>query len=420
MPSGLVILAAYNKEDQFLVGNPQVSLFRSVYLHHSPFAGEYRQIDFNSRVSFGQTTITLDIPRDADLLRKMWLRIQLPELSGYSWTNNLGHALIKEIRLRAGEIILDRQNGEWMNIWGNLSIPDSKKDGYNQLIGRNPAYAPGLELTGAQELFIPLQFWFCRHDSCAFPLIALQHQKLQLELDLRPLEEIVVPPLATCSTRLPVYQVEVKMIGEYIYLDREEKRWFISRPQIYLIEQIQSDTANEFCGGTNLIRKELPFNGLLKEIIFLTSYRQRGEQNLWFFYSSQNPSAVGGGNLLPGVNTGDLSDGEHGDIILSAKIQYDSYDIVPELPALFYRFLQPFDRHTSTPDDFIYCYSWALHPENWQPSGHINMFRATNATLVVRKRAESVAYPTELRVYGLVYNVLKIMEGSCGLEFTYA
>jgi len=418
MPSGLVILAAYNKEDSFLIGNPSMSHFRSVYLHHSPFASEYRQIQFESRVSFGQTTISIDIPKEADLLRKMWLRIKLPDVSGYSWTNNLGHALLKETRLRAGETILDRQSGEWLNVWGSLSVPDSKRPGYNELIGRNEAYAPGLELTGSQELFVPLQFWFCRHDSVAFPLVSLQHQRLRLELDIRRLEEIVIPA-PPCESRLPHYEVQVDLIAEYIFVDKPEARWFVNRPQVYLIEQVQTDVANEFCGGSDLIRKEINFNGLMKEIVFLTRYRQRGSQNLWFFYSSQNPNVPGGGTFLPGTSTDGTTDGEHGDIVLNAKFQYDSYDIVPELPARFFRVLQPYDRHTATPDDFIYLYSWALRPEEWQPSGHINMFRSTNATLVVKKTTTSVPYPTELRVYGLLYNIMKIKDGSVGLEFVY-
>ena len=418
MPSGLVVIAAYNKEDSFIIGNPSMSHFRSVYKHHSPFVSEYRQIQFESRVSFGQTTISLDIPKDGDLLRKMWLKINIPDVSGYSWTNNLGHALLKEVRLRAGETILDRQSGEWLNIWGSLSIPESKRGGYNELIGRNDAYAPGLELTGAQELYLPLEFWFCRHNAVAFPLVSLQHQKLRLELDLRALEDIVIPAVP-CGTRLPHYEVQVQLIAEFIYLDRPEARWFVERPQVYLIEQIQSDVANEFCGGSNLIRKEIAFNGLMKEIVFLTRYRQRGQQNLWFFYSAQNPNVAGGGTFLPGTNTEGTSDGEHGDIVLNARFQYDSYDIVPELPARFFRVLQPYDRHTATPDDFIYMYSWALQPEEWQPSGHINMFRSTNATLIVRKTPVSVQYPTELRVYGLLYNIMKIHKGSIGLEFQY-
>ena len=415
MPSGLVILAAYNKEDNFIVGNPEINHFRSVYKHHAPFATEFRKINFESRVAFGQDTVAVDFPRDGDLIKSVWIRIHLPEVSGYEWTNNIGHALIKEARLRAGETILDRQTGEWMNLWGTLTTSSSKKDAYNDLVGHDEALISSTDgLPGEQNLFVPIPFWFCRHPQTAFPLIALQHQHLRMEIDVRKLEDLLIPA-PPCGERIPgLYNIEMSLLVEYVYLDREERRWFVNRPQVYLIEQVHQDLHNEFCSGSNLIRKEIGFNGLMKELFFLPRYRERGRQNLWFYYSSQTPDISGGGGVLPGI-----SGGEHGDIIESAKIQYDTYDIVPELPARFYRVVQPYMHHTSSPDDFMYCYSWAINPEEWQPSGHLNTFRSSNMTLVIKKRTEAIPYPTELHLYALSYNILKIVEGSCGLEFHY-
>lgn len=417
MPSGVVILAAYNKEDLFLVGNPEISHFRSVYRHHRPFATEYRKLSFDTRSSLGQDTISIDFPRDGDLIKSIYVRGFFPSPpEGYGWTNHIGHAFIREARLRAGETMLDRQTGEWMSLWGNLTTPASRKDGYNDLVGYDESTT---SLSGPQEVIVPLPFWFCRHPETAFPLISLQSQDLRLEIDTRPLEELLVEA-PECGSRVTLSEsFEMNLLVEYVYLDREEARWFTSRPQVYLIEQIQQDLANEFCGGTDLMRKELAFNGLMKELFFLTRYRVRARENLWFFYSRQEPGVDQGGGYLTGVDT--LADGvRHGDIINTAKIQYDTYDIVPELPARFYRVLQPYQHHTATPDDFLYCYSWAIRPEDWNPSGHLNTFRSTNMTLIIRKQAEAVEFPTVLHVYALVYNILKINEGVCGLEFPYA
>jgi len=416
MPSGLVVLAAYNTEDQFLVGNPQISHFRSAYLHHRPFATEFRKISFDTRAVLGQNAISVDFPRDGDLIKSVYIRARFPSPpSGYGWTNSLGYASIKEARLRAGEITLDRQTGEWMNTWGSLTTSTSKLPGYNDLIGRDETINA---LSGPQELFVPIPFWFCRHNETSFPLIALQNQELRFEMDTRPLEDLVVES-PECGSRITLSDsVEFSMIVEYVYLDREEARWFVNRPQVYLIEQVQQDLDNEFCGGSDIIRKELPFNGLMKELIFLTRYRVRSRENLWFFYSSQEPGVIDGGGFMTGSPV--IADGvRHGDIIKSAKIQYDTYDIVPEFPARFYRVLQPYQHHTSTPDDYVYCYSWAIKPEEWNPSGHINTFRSSNMTLVIRKTPNAIEFPTVLHTYALVYNILKINQGVCGLEFMY-
>ena len=418
MPSGLVILAAYNAEDQFLIGNPEISHFRSVYRHHSPFATEFRKVNFETRVAFGQETVALDFPRDGDLIKSVWLRIKLPDLSGYGWTNNIGHAIIKEARLRAGETILDRQTGEWMNLWGSLTVPSSRQDAYNDLVGRNMALTPDFpSISGPLDLLVPLEFWFCRHKETAFPLVALQSQHLRLEVDFRRLEDLIIPA-PPCGSIIPgLYNLDVTLLVEYVYLDREEVRWFTNRPQVYLIEQVQRTFTQEGCGGANIIRRELPFNGLVKEIYFRPRYRARGRQNLWFFYSGQLPDISGGGTSLPGDNP---STGAHIDIIESAKILYDTHEIVPELPARFFRVLQPFTHHTRAPDDYIYCYSWAIKPEEWEPSGHLNTFRCSNMTLVLKKSTVTVPYPTETTVYALVYNILKISQGVCGLEFQFA
>jgi hypothetical protein len=419
MPSGLVVLAAYNTEDLFLVGNPEISHFRSVYRHHSPFATEFRKVNFETRVAFGQDTVAVDFPRDGDLIKSVWLRIKLPDLGEYGWTNNIGHAIIKEARLRAGETILDRQTGEWMNLWGSLTVPASRQDAYNELVGRNSAIVPEFSsISGPLDLMVPLDFWFCRHPQTAFPLVALQSQHLRLEIDIRKLENLIIPA-PECGTVVPgLYNLDMTLLVEYVYLDRDEVRWFVDRPQVYLIEQVQRTFTTEGCGGANLIRKELPFNGLMKEIYFLPRYRERSRENLWFYYSGQAPDISGGGTVLSGTS-GTIAS-SHMDIIESAKILYDTHEIVPELPAKFFRVLQPFYHHTRAPDDFIYCYSWAIKPEEWQPSGHINTFRATNMTLVLKKQRETIPYPTETTVYALVYNILKISRGVCGLEFQFA
>lgn len=416
MPSGIVILAAYNAEDQFLVGNPQVSHFRSAYIHHRPFATEFRNISFDTRTSLGQNAIAVNLPKDGDMIKSIYIRAKFPSPpSGYNWTNSLGYACIKEARLRAGETVLDRQTGEWMNTWGTLTTPVSKQSGFNDLIGRNEATNA---LSGTQDLFIPIPFWFCRHTDTAFPLVALQNQSLRLEIDTRSLEDLVVES-PECDSRISLDgHVEFSLVVEYVYLDREEVRWFVNRPQVYLIEQVQQDLENEFCGGSNIIRKELPFNGLMKELVFLTRYRVRSRENLWFFYSSQEPGVADGGEFTSGTDI-EAEGVRHGDIVDTAKIQYDTYDIVPEYPARFYRVLQPYMHHTVTPDDFVYCYSWAIKPEEWNPSGHINTFRSTNMTLVIRKSPDAVEFPTVLHTYALVYNILKINGGVCGLEFMY-
>ena len=69
-------------------------------------------------------------------------------------------------------------------------------------------------------------------------------------------------------------------------------------------------------------------------------------------------------------------------------------------------------RHTKVPASDVYCYSFALNPEEFQPSGHCNMSRIDNATLTL-----DAAESGEALVYARSSNQLRIQGGMAGLAF---
>lgn len=77
---------------------------------------------------------------------------------------------------------------------------------------------------------------------------------------------------------------------------------------------------------------------------------------------------------------------------------------------------QPYQHHTRVPATGIYCYSFALNPEQHQPSGTVNMSRIDNATLLLNLSTSTD--PVKLRVYAVNYNVLRIMAGMGGLAYS--
>ena len=81
---------------------------------------------------------------------------------------------------------------------------------------------------------------------------------------------------------------------------------------------------------------------------------------------------------------------------------------------------QPYQHHTRIPEQVgIYVYSFALNPEQHQPSGTVNMSRIDNATLLLNlNSAMTNAGPAKLRVYAVNYNVLRIMAGMGGLAYS--
>ena len=186
MPAGggLLQLVATGKQDLFLTGNPQISFFKMVYRRHTNFATESQPMYFDGTPNFGQRISCL-IPRRGDLLGRVYLDVTLPRIydtngTELQYTNSVGHALIQEITFEVGEQEIDRQTGEWMEIWTQLTTPAGQRDALNEMIGRVEQYVPpsgpppilqaGPQSEGLR-LLIPLQFYFCNNPGLYLSLI---------------------------------------------------------------------------------------------------------------------------------------------------------------------------------------------------------------------------------------------------------
>jgi hypothetical protein len=155
---GLLQLVAHGKQDVFLTGNPQMTWFKMVYRRYTNFAIESQPMYFDGTPDFGKR-ITCLVPRRGDLLGQIILEVTLPAItltngSAVSYVNSIGHALIQEITVEVGEIEIDKQNGEWMEIWSNYTTTSDKQTAFYNMIGKVDGFSP-------PTLFGPskLTFW---------------------------------------------------------------------------------------------------------------------------------------------------------------------------------------------------------------------------------------------------------------------
>ena len=200
MAGGVMQLVAYGAQDIYLTGNPMITYFKIVYRRHTNFAIESIEQTFNGRANFG-SKITSTISRNGDLINSICLQLVLPDLTYTStsnstilrWTDDVGHHLIKEVSVDIGGQLIDTHSGEWLEIWAQLTVPAGKMLGYREMIGQDPRTSIGMntglqagihtEVTGSvltipgREIYVPLQFWFCRNVGLSLPLIALQSQQ---------------------------------------------------------------------------------------------------------------------------------------------------------------------------------------------------------------------------------------------------
>jgi hypothetical protein len=106
--------------------------------------------------------------------------------------------------------------------------------------------------------------------------------------------------------------------------------------------------------------------------------------------------------------------------VVTAKLQLNGQDRFSEREGSYFSWVQPYQSHTRSPDEGINVYSFALRPEEHQPSGTCNFSRIDNATLqlVLSNATVEGTKTAKVRVYATNYNVLRIMSGMGGLAYS--
>lgn len=387
-------LVAYGAQDVYLTGNPQITFFKAVYRRHTNFAMEAIEQTFNGTVDFGRK-VSATISRTGDLIYRMYLQVELPDLTssvGAAWTRNIGHALIDECEVTIGGQRIDRQYGQWLQIWSELSGTAGLDDTYNTMIGNTTHLTTESASVSGRTLYIPLKFWFCNHVGLALPLIALQYHEVTVGIQFRPFSECYTSTSGTVTT--PVLS-NASLYVDYIYLDNDERRQFAQIAHEYLIEQVQFTGAEAF--AQTAIRQKLNFNHPCKEIIWVAQLDTNQSANHWSDFTDGSSAYAGS------------------DPMVDAKLQLNGHDRFSTRDATYFNLVQPFQHHTSGPSVGIYSYSFALKPESHQPSGSVNMSRIDNATLQLTMASSA---SMKLYTYAINYNVLRIMGGMGGLGYS--
>ena len=440
MGGGLMQLVAYGAQDIYLTGNPQITFFKVVYRRHTNFSLEAIQQTFNGNVLVGGSTVTSTISRNGDLVSNLWLDVDLPTVTtstdaGYiNWANNTGHALIKECEIEIGGQRIDRHYSEWLDIKNELCDHDEKEwIGLNKHSGIISYLGSGPSGTSASpqklKLYVPLKFWFCENPGLALPLIALQYHEVKIKLTTRGVKGLIN---TNGSFYEPTEAPKVQLWADYIYLDTDERRRFAQVSHEYLIEQIQKDSSS------HSTIKKLKFNHPIKELIWVVQdNNRRSENNNIDTGSGSNAGTidptVGSVYLAPAENKNVRNDyfnylnNNQGNVEFiggqrsieafdTVKLKLNGHDRFAPRKASYFRTCQPIQAGHKVPTKHIYCYSFALKPEEHQPSGSCNFSRIDSAEL--NFKISTTPSATTLTVFAINYNVLRIMSGMGGLAYS--
>ena len=407
MGGGLLQLVAYGAQDVYLTGNPQITFFKVVYRRHTNFAIEAIEQTFNGTPGYGNR-VTCQISRNGDLVHRMYLSLKI--IDDKHLCPFFGHRVLNYIEIEIGGQKIDKHYSHWLYIWNELSLPKSKRAGYNRMVGQT-----GQNLNG-QTLYIPLEFWFCRNVGLALPLIALQYHEVKINIQFETADLC-----RGSGTDLSAFPISTLWV-DYVFLDTDERRRFAQLSHEYLIEQLQF-TGSESVSSTKLNSK-LSFNHPCKEIVWIANKKSGTvlTDNLnWFNYTTNT-----GTNTISALPYNYNSLSLHNMSVVSAnpiataKLILNGNDRFSVRPGSYFNLVQPFQHHENIPTNAgINVYSFALKPEEHQPSGTLNMSRIDTATLSIDfQTGFNLDTNTTLNVYAVNYNVLRIMSGMGGLAYS--
>ena len=449
MGGGLLQLVAYGAQDVYLTGNPQITFFKVAYRRHTNFAIEAIEQTFNGTAGFG-SRVTCQITRNGDLINRVYLRakfsndnidyntgdaanIAIKANNGISLVPYFGLKLLKTIELEIGGQRIDKHYAEWLYVWNELSLPAGKRDGYYLMVGGDRLNR-SIYIAAKQSYYVnvPLEFWFCRNVGLALPLIALQYHEVKINIEFE--ERINLVDQSTnysnrswemrnksktiiASGSLPINNSEtngsinnlnlsdVSLWVDYIFLDTDERRRFAQLTHEYLIEQLQftgSDEIKESSTSTKSIR--MNFNHPCKELVWYVKPTKTGNESTNLYWTNFSTRTTDN-NTYVGFNP-----------ITTAKIQLNGNDRFAERKGDYFSLVQPYQHHENTPDVFhkgINVYSFAIKPEEHQPSGTLNMSRIDTAILSVGSSVSG-----NIHIYTTNYNVLRILSGMGGLAYS--
>jgi len=420
MGGGLLQLVAYGAQDVYLTGNPQITFFKVVYRRHTNFAIEAIQQTFNGTPNFGNR-VTCQISRNGDLIHRMYLSV-VNYYSGEEVCPYFGLRLINYVEIEIGGQKIDKHYSHWMYVWNELSLPASKKEAYKKMVGANDKLATlGTDADTGANLYIPLEFWFCRNVGLALPLIALQYHEVKINILFETKENCKGSPADILS--LP----SVSLWVDYIFLDTDERRRFAQLSHEYLIEQLQF-TGTESVSSASSIKPKLSFNHPCKELVWFCSSDHTATatakdvmNNNWINYSTTaNTKYDNSATSELYVPTSAITSTNP---IKSAKLVLNGNDRFSVRAGSYFNLIQPYQHHENIPSNpGINVYSFALKPEEHQPSGTLNMSRIDTAVLNLDiNQLGSYANANiskNLHVYAVNYNVLRILSGMGGLAYS--
>lgn len=389
-----------------------LTFWRFVYLKHTSFAIEPITFTHNGgSVAFGQQRVRFQFPRQADLAWATFAKVSIPGIVGLDttngtsnftvlsgvnqepyWTNAIGQFIMQKTSFCVGSTEVDVLENYQLFFWEELSGKPGKR--LSEMIGKFDTVAMRqAQSRRSRVLYVPLPFYFTENTGLSLPIVSLQFHAIELHCQFAARADCVVKPADFPATNADVYvrqdgltnaeieaatiptaladsdlNVEIETFG--VYLDHDERSKFAHGQFEQSITETQyqpvtiSETVSSATETTapKLVSTRILFNHVVMQFIMAVRRKNAETSNDWFNF---------GGYSDP-VSESTL------DPVKNICIKFNNQERVRQRPAQFFRLVVPWVVHTNIPREFIYTWSFAIEPEDAQPTGGANLSRIDN------------------------------------------
>lgn len=367
MSGGLIQLVSASNQDIILTGNPSKTFFKSTYHKYTNFSLQKFRLDFEGSRTLRlseESTFTFKVKRYADLLMDCYLSVELPNIWSpifppetddtttanntgvwvpyeFRWIENIGAQMISKITITCGNQTLQEFSGAYLLAMVQRDFTAEKKALFDKMTGNVPelndpansgtrvnaypnAYytsdAAGAEPSiRGRTLYIPLNSWFSLKSQMAFPLVALQYNELQINVTMRPIQELFqirdvmdsannypyvapnfnqyymqfyrflqTPPdvslgVSSYTDTRTLWNADIHLNCTYCFLSNAESRIFALNEQKYLFKQARE---NVFYNVTGPNKVQLDSIGMISSYTFFLQRSDANLRNEWSNYTN--------------------------------------------------------------------------------------------------------------------------------------
>lgn len=492
MGLGLLFLASIGKENLYLSGNAEITYFKFVYKQYTNFSIEPMSQFFKTEPDFSRK-ITVNISKNADLLSNMYLHVKLPSITfsnhsylpnnikKFKWINKIGFGMIKYIDLEIGGILIDRINGEYLNLLFETIY--KQLGGYHNMIGNVPELYEYSNGKDSYSLDIPIHFWFHRNYYLSLPLVALYHTDIKIHVEFNSINK--------CYLESPTHYITINnsfclfndkeiikqeidgntAIGRFIYFDVVEKRLYYDKIyndfiiptssqnlSLYNIKGVDTEFEASLGTSSELIHDESYFSNNLPSIelsYLIVDYVYLDNNERFLFMNNEIEYVVPILNIIPekkifSINseykldslnsptkvifwrTQLLSNYNSNDLFnySSYPVDLNSSDLINNVNLIinstnreeigftqFYNILQVYFNDLYSIDEGVYMYSFGLNPF-LDSTGYCNFNKISDAYLQINfNKLVSYKNPILLKGYALSLNLFRVSNGLGALVF---